>query len=148
VNVVPEPIRALAKTRIGDIFRNDLAAAQDQLRALGIQSDTQLAAFFLEFNATNMSSTSSFEELQELSSPSPQIQSATRFVHEVWGLPREYVALTSCEGEGGYLYSILTGAVYDFDLATREAFLDHPHPKWKDFNTFIEWYLGHQDRES
>jgi hypothetical protein len=115
---------------------------------LGIEPDSQFAAFFVEFNATNMYSTSSYEELQDLSSPSPQIAGVTRFVREVWGLPREYVCLTSCDGEGGYLYSIRTGAVYDFDLANREAFLSCPHTRWRDFNSFIEWFLGPQDRRA
>ena len=67
----------------------------------------------------------------------------TRFAHEVWELPEKYVAFTSVEGEGAYLYDKVTGQVWDFELASREAFLAGKHqPKWNSFFEFMTWYLG------
>ena len=131
---VPERIRMLALSRPGDVRRKNPGEIVERLRELGVDPDSQLAAFFREFSTSNMLSASSPETLVDPPRP-------TRFIHEVWKLPQEYVCITSCEGEGCYLYSTRTGAVYDFGLATRAAFLADPVARWKDFDTFIEWYL-------
>jgi hypothetical protein len=138
---VPEHIRTLALSRPWDARRRRPDDVIEQLRKLGIEADSQLATFFREFIAPNLLSSSSLETLMDPASPSPQMGRATSFVREVWELPHEYVCLTSCEGEGCYLYSTRTGAVYDFELRTREEFLANQIAKWRDFNTFIEWYL-------
>ena len=141
VAAVPDNVSALARTRPGDVIRHDPDAASAALQQLGVDPDSQMAAFFRQFCAVNMLSTSSYESLSDPCEPTPQMALGTRFVREVWGLPDEYVCLTSCEGEGCYLYSTRTGAVYDFELASRERFLAAPVETWRDFNTFIEWFL-------
>ena len=67
---------------------------------------------------------------------------ATRFVHEVWSAQQELVCFSSVEGEGAYLYSIQSEAVWDFSLASSGDFADGTAPNWPSFFAFMRWYLA------
>ena len=125
----------------GDVLRKNKKKAISELNNLGIPEESQIFKFFEEFTITLFISTSSDEELMDISEPSNQIFTGTEFVHEVWEIPDHYICLTSCEGEGCYLYSKETQAVYDFSLSDRVGFLSSPTPTWESFFEFIEWYL-------
>lgn len=139
---VPDQIRQLALSRKGDVLRKEYLIAQAEMRKLDISTESEIFAFFSEFKASALYSTSSYEELMDVSEPTPQIALGTSFVRDVWKLPAEYICLTSAEGEGCYLYSTQTDAVYDFALAEHESFLWNPMPRWESFFQFIEWYLS------
>ena len=49
-------------------------------------------------------------------SPTPQLRSATEFAREVYEVPEGFICLTSCEGEGFYLYECGTEAVFDLGV--------------------------------
>ena len=138
---IPESLVELCLAQQGDVECDDRAAAAQELERLGIPGDSQFTAFYLRFCPTVFSSPHSYEELNDLTRGS--VRDATAFVHETWELPHEFVCLTSCEGEGCYLYSKETGAVYDFSLADRDTFVAQlPQPIAPDIFRFIEWYLG------
>jgi hypothetical protein len=110
---------------------------------LGVSPQSEFFAFYSAFNAINLHSEASYETLLDVSEPTASVARATAFVREVWELPRDFICITSCEGEGCYLYSTLTEAVYDFSLADRELFIRNPVPKWHTFFEFVEWFLSH-----
>jgi hypothetical protein len=139
---IPASIRQLALLRKGEVLRNARVNAQNEMIKLGITPESEFFAFFSEFNASVLFSTSSYEELMDVSEPTPQIAAGTTFVREVWEIPSEFICLTSCEGEGCYLYSTKSNAVYDFSLAEWDEFMRNPVARWKSFFDFIEWYLS------
>ena len=127
----------------GDTARSDISNVKTQLKYLGISEDSQFGHFFTKHCITFFVSNVSNEELMDLTCPNDEIAVGTDFIREVWELPEEYICLTSCEGEGGYLYNREDGAVYDFDLAKRDDFLNgNKVVIASTFYGFIEWYLG------
>jgi len=126
-----------------DTLRTDKDAAKQALIELGVPLDSEFAEFYLKYYSPDMVSTVSNEYIVELTSPSEQIATGTKFVHEVWGVPENYICFTSCQGEGGYLLDRLTGKVWDFDLANRNEFITGNIPaKWNGFFEFLIWYLS------
>jgi len=122
-SAIPEDIRDLVLAQRGNVRRTAKELAKTELLKLGIRAGSEIYEFFTEFNITLFISQTSYEQLCDVCEPTPQIWDGTVFVREVWGVPEEFVCLTSAEGEGCYLYSNTTEAVYDFELADRENFL-------------------------
>ena len=113
---------------------------------LGIPPTTELFSFCSEYCLSNLFSETSSEALVDVCEPSEEMAVGTRFIQETWELPCEYVALTSCQGEGAFLYSKATHRVFDFSLENRQEFLQQPHARWKGFYEFLYWYLAaHSD---
>lgn len=139
---VPETLRTLVLKQRGHILREAKDKARLELARLGVRDGSELHRFFMEFQIGLFLSSSSDEELSDLCAPTPQIAAGTTFVREVWGLPQEYLCLTSAQGEGCYLYSNVTEAVYDFFLFGRDEFLEMPSPRWSSFFEFMHWYLA------
>ncbi len=142
VSTIPENIRELVMKQSGQVLRQDKESAVFELARLGIVPGSEIYEFFVEFAITLFISTSSDESLMDVAEPNPEILVGTEFVHEVWGIPEQYICLTSCEAEGCYLLSKETQSVYDFSLSERDAFISKPVPSWKSFFEFIEWYLS------
>ncbi|WP_431424964.1 hypothetical protein [Bacteroides hominis] len=59
-------------------------------------------------------------------------------------LPKEYLPLDSFEAEGGFFYNRNTGEVLEIELGEKLINFQNGKlsPQWKDFNSFLEWYLG------
>jgi hypothetical protein len=141
--MIPDELRRLVEKQRGHIHRNDCTKVERALSELGISRDSEFAQFFLEYVITFFPSSVSDEELCDIAEPTFQIRAGTTFAHEVWELPERYVCFTTCEGEGGYLYDKESGAVFDFSLATRDAFVEgREPPRWRSFFEFMRWYLG------
>jgi len=138
LNQIPEQLRNLILKQPGEIFRTDKEEVILELRKLGVNEESQLYVFFKEFVITFYPSTTSDEELTDIMHG---IFMSTEFVQETWGIPDQYICLTSAEGEGCYLYSKETESVYDFSLEDRENFILSPIPRWKTFFEFLEWFL-------
>jgi hypothetical protein len=140
--LIPEALKSLVESQMGDVRRKDRAAAERALQRLGIAPDSEFGEFFLAYRHTLFRSDASYEKLVDLADPTEQIASGTRFAHEVWELPEELILLTSGEGEGGYLWNKRTGTVSDFSLADQKAFLrGEIPPRWGSFFEFMTWYL-------
>lgn len=139
--MIPEKLANLIESQPGDIFRTDRAAAAAVLESLGIDPDCELSRFFLTYQITVFRSKSSYEMLCDIDND--EISTGTDFIHEVWELPEKYICLTTCQGEGCYLYDKSTGKVLDFDLGERAQFLDGDiKTEWPGFFDFLTWYLG------
>lgn len=141
--MIPDDLRWLVEKQLGHVHRRDRAKAERALAELGIHADSEFAQFFRDYAITLFGSDVSNEELVDIAEPTFRIAAGTRFVQEVWELPERYICFTSCQGEGGYLYDKESGAVFDFSLATRDAFVEGLEPaRWGSFFEFMCWYLG------
>lgn len=130
------------------------------LAELGIPLECELAELYLQYDPGVFLSDSSYEQLVDVLvkfadgfEPTPfdaletPVGMATNFIREVWGLPDNLICLTTCEGEGGYLYDSVSEAIYDFGLDERDDFIAGKlAPLWKSFYEFLDWYLS--DRRS
>jgi hypothetical protein len=140
--MIPAQLRELCEKQPGKIHRADRGEAQRALQDLGIPLQSEFAEFYLEYSPINFLSTTSYESLSDVSEPTRQVEIVTEFAHEVWQIPSQFICFTSGEGEGGYLYNILDGSVWDFELSTRQEFLDGKQsPMFSSFFAFLVWYL-------
>ena len=141
--MIPDKLRFLVEQQAGDVARSNLVAAQRALSELEIPPESEFAEFYRTYRVTLFQSDVSDEQLCDISEPSTEIAKGTRFVREVWKIPEQYICLTSVQGEGAYLYDKSTGKVWDFALASRDAFLSgRERPKWDSFFDFMTWYLA------
>jgi hypothetical protein len=140
---VPNHIEKLAESaRFGTYKRKSPLQAQAAMQKLGIPTNSEFYSFCSEFCLGCFSSKTSHESLVDVCDPSEEVSLGTKFIHEVWELPSEYISFTTCEGEGAFLYSIKTGGIYDFSLVEREQFIQNPKPRWQSFYVFLAWYLA------
>jgi hypothetical protein len=138
-----DDLRKVVERKPGIVLRPDRARAEQALSELDIPLDSEFAEFFLEYMIELFVSPVSDESICDVSEPSCEVMAGTEFVHEVWGLPEQFICFTTVEGEGGYLYDRTTGSVWDFSLATRDAFVNGcERPRWQSFFEFMAWYLG------
>jgi hypothetical protein len=141
--MVPPLLKNLIEQQKGEVNRSDRAAAETALIALGIPLESELAEFFLNYQISLFQSGVSDEQLCDIAEPSEEIAAGTQYVREAWQLPERYICLTSAQGEGAYLYEKNTGKVWDFNLASREAFLaGKENARWNGFFEFLAWYLS------
>jgi hypothetical protein len=138
-----DEMRGLLGRKTGIVARLDRQRAERALIELGIPLDSEFAWFFSNYMIALFVSPASYESICDVSEPTSQVRHRTEFGHDVWELPERYVCFTTCEGEGGYLYDKESGAVFDFSLATRDAFVEgREPPRWRSFFEFMRWYLG------
>ena len=136
-------MRRLIERQSGIVARPDRSKAEGALTDLGVPLDSEFAWFFTNYMIELFVSPVSSESIRDVSEPSTEIKYGTEFAHEVWELPEHYVCFTTCQGEGGYLYDKESGAVFDFSLATRDAFVEgREPPRWRSFFEFLHWYLA------
>lgn len=163
--MIPDKILTLLNERdYQPLSDEEQAIAAKTLRALEVDESSQLWQVYSKYSVhmlNNFDFTKRTEALCELVEvisyfvdenknvvpratdlADTHIGSATLFVREVWTVPDNLVCLTSIEGEGGYLYDILTEAIYDFDLdQLNDLTTGQLQPRWKNFWSFLEWYL-------
>ncbi|RQR28034.1 SMI1/KNR4 family protein [Burkholderia sp. Bp9143] len=112
------------------------------LQDLGVASDTDFGQFYLKYQG-GFISPRPVAELLDIEGPSiPAIPDQTEYVRDRYGIPEQYLALTSDESEGMYLYGKDDGAVYDLDISVLNYFLKWKVPaRWATFNDFLIWYF-------
>lgn len=138
-----DQMRKLIEQQAGIVRRSDRSKAEEAVADLGVPLDSEFAWFFTNYLIELFVSPVSFESIREISEPSTEIKSGTEFAREVWELPARYICFTTCQGEGGYLYDKESGAVFDFSLAKRDAFVEgREPPRWRSFFEFLHWYLA------
>jgi hypothetical protein len=136
-------LRELIDKQQHKTLRTDKADAIEALAELGISLDCELAELLLERNLCTLYSEGALSDLVDISSPNRDIELSTNFVHSVWELPERYLCISSCQGEGGYLYDRSSHEVIDFELATRTDFLAGNYlQKWDTFYEFLIWFLS------
>ncbi|PHX51763.1 hypothetical protein AO354_38600, partial [Pseudomonas syringae pv. syringae] len=102
--MIPNELIQLIEKQPGNVHRTDKRSVIEALAALDINLDSELSEFFLNYTITFFKSNSSNEELCDIAEPSNEIEVGTNFIHEVWDLPKNFICLTSVQGEGCYLY--------------------------------------------
>jgi hypothetical protein len=141
--MIPTSLSILVEKQSGNVHRSNLSAVEFALKDLKIPLDSEFAKFFLTYTITLYKSAVSEEQLCDIADPTPEIAFGTRYVHDVWELPEQYICISSIQGEGAYLYDVKTGKVWDFDLASREAFVSGlQRANWNSFYDFMIWYLS------
>ena len=144
--MVPDQLIELVEQQAGNVHRSNPEIVRNALLELGVSLESEFAEFFLSFAITLFLSDVSDEELCDIAEPTEQIKVGTEFVHEVWGIPENYICFTTAEGEGAYLYDKVSGGVWDFELASRKRFLScEIGAQWESFFGFMIWYLGGQE---
>ncbi|WP_176051065.1 SMI1/KNR4 family protein [Burkholderia sp. BCC1644] len=112
------------------------------LQDLGVASDTDFGQFYLKYQG-GFISPRPVAELLDIEGPSiPAIPDQTEYVRDRYGIPEQYLALTSDESEGMYLYGNDDGAVYDLDISDLNDFINgNISARWATFNDFLIWYF-------
>lgn len=141
--MIPKKLLNLIKKQTGNIHRRDVDSATAALESLKIPLTSEFAEIYKNYRPANFTSSSSNEYILDVCVPSEQIQGATEFIHAIWELPENLICFTSLQGEGGYLFDLVTGSVSDFNLANYDKFIagDIP-PRWSSFYNFMTWFLS------
>ena len=140
--MIPQQLVTLIESQPCFRQRPDTAEVSRALTTLGIALDSEFAQIYLAYHPADFESRANDEVLMDIAEPTEEILMGTEFIHEVWELPHNFVALTSLQGEGGYLLDKDSGGVWDFDLGDREAFIAGRIPaRWAGFFEFIHWLL-------
>ncbi len=134
----------------------DQRLVNEALTALGISLDSELGEFYLNYDPTLLCRRAASKELVDFLVPvvdgterpcvdvfETPIGVCTEFVRDLWETPNTMVCLTTAEGEGAYLYDIMSGVIYDFGLQQRRELASGKlKPRWTSFYKFLEWYLS------
>lgn len=113
-----------------------LAETLDSLSQLGITPESELAYFYLHYDA---SAVRGWYDLNEID----QVQEATDYAHSELKVPSNYIALTGVEGQGIVLYNRKNQAVYDVEFGQFGQLADGSlSPVATSFQGFLEWCKG------
>lgn len=141
--MIPLDIEQLMAKQPGQVARGDATPVAAALARLGIDEGTEFAEFFRAYRVSTVASTESTEELMDLLTPSEQIRDATEFARDAYDLVLGYVALTSGEGEGFYLYSVARGGIFDVGVDEFDSLeAGRLQPRWATFYDFVRWFLA------
>jgi hypothetical protein len=141
--MIPADIQQLMAKQPGQVARDDAAPVAAELARLGIDKRNQFGEFFREYRVSTVASSASTEELMDLLSPSEQVRDATQFARDAYDLVEGYVALTSGEGEGFFLYRVKGGEVFDLAVDDFDALeAGQVQPRWSTFYDFLRWFLA------
>lgn len=144
--MIPKPVKLFLAKDAGDIIRSDVKSALQVLRQLGIDPATEFGEFYLEYQGSFISPRPVAELLDIEGSAIPAIPDQNAYAQERYQLPETFLALTSDESEGMYLYNKDDRTVYDFDFSEYKALVSGQLPaRWKSFNDFLLWYFDEQE---
>ena len=125
----------MAEQQLGTIHRENKIRVKHELQSLEININSEIATFLLNFRVGNFHSDVSKEELNDIESPTPQIRETSEWLWADYDIDSKFIALTSFESEGGYLYDRSCGEVIEFEFPSKEI------NRWKSYFEFISWYL-------
>lgn len=140
--MIPIKVRAFLAKDTGQVLRNDHQSALQVLHHLAVDSASEFGEFYLAYQGSFISPRP-VAELLDIEGPAiPSVIDQTEYVIDRYHLSPSFLALTSDESEGMYLYNKEDKAVYDFDLGEYEEFISGKiAPRWKSFNDFLLWYF-------
>ncbi|WBS02548.1 hypothetical protein OU994_30645 [Pseudoduganella sp. SL102] len=143
--MIPVRVRAFLAKETGDVLRNDRPSALHMLRRLGVDASTEFGEFYLTYQG-NFISPRAVAELLDIEGPQiPAIPDQTDYVRDRYRFPEKFLALTSDESEGMYLFDREDGTVHDFDLCEYDDFVKGRVPaRWRSFNAFLSWYFDEE----
>lgn len=140
--MIPINVKSYLSKDVGDILRGKRQSALKVLHQLGVEPATEFGDFYLQFQG-GFISPKPLAELLDIEGPAiPAIPDQTEYARDRFQLPEKFLALTSDESEGMYLYNKHDQGVYDFDLTKVADFLSNRvSPRWFSFNEFLTWYF-------
>ena len=140
--MIPSKVESYLATVSGDVIRTDPKSAERVIRSLGVDPGSELGACYLKYQGSFISPRP-VAELLDIEGPAiPAIPDQTDYVRDRYHVPDQYLALTSDESEGMYLYGKDDEAVYDLDIGALDDFLEGNMPaRWATFNDFLVWYF-------
>ena len=116
--------------------KSSQAEVRQDLRRLEIAETTEFAEFYLRFGAYSVRG---WYELNEMH----KVWDWTQFVRKEFGVPSNYVALTSIEGQGVTLYNRDTEQVFDVELGHFDKLTDGTLlPVATTFSDFLKWCMS------
>lgn len=141
--MIPADIQQLMAKQPGQVARGDATLVGPELARIGVDEQSELGEFFRAYRVSTIASSASTEELMDLLLPSHQVRDATEFARDTYDLAEGYVALTSGEGEGFYLYRVKSGEVFDLGVDEFDALeAGQLQPRWSNFYDFLRWFLS------
>lgn len=140
--MIPVEVKNFLAKDTGDVIRHDRNSAIQSLMLLGVSPGTQLGEFYLQYQGSFISPRL-LAELLDIEGPAiPAIPDQTEYVRDRYHIPEKFLALTSDESPGMYLYNKEDAKVYDLDIAVYKEFMAGLIPaKWESFNEFLVWYF-------
>jgi len=118
------------------------ASAIAVLHDLGISVESEFGEFYSKYRGGFIGPKPISELLKIISEGIPTIPNQTEYVRNRYNIPAQYLAITTDEGEGMYLYNKSDQAVYDLDIGYLDEFLNNKLPaRWSSFNEFLVWYF-------
>ena len=140
--MIPESIINYLAQEGDSVLRKDASPAFEALRQLEIDRKTELGEFYTKYKG-GFISPEPRPELLDIAGPAiPAVPDQTEYVLDRYELPVEFVALTSDESEGMYLYNKNNQSVYDFNVGqTQELVNGEIQPRWNSFYEFLSWFF-------
>jgi hypothetical protein len=140
--MIPSKVEQYLTTVSGDVTRTDPKVAEKVLLNLGVAPSSELGEFYLKYQGSFISPRP-VAELLDIEGPAiPAIPDQTDYVRDRYHIPEQYLALTSDESEGMYLYNKDDQAVYDLDIGVLEDLVNgRLSARWQTFNDFLAWYF-------
>lgn len=121
--------------------REDKEDVLNVLDSLNIDHSSDFAQYYIETYGL-LISPKPIADLLDIDMIASQIS----YILERYDLPSEFIALTSDESEGMYLYNAKNQKVYDFELAHYTDFVERKiEPRWETFNEFLLWFVDEQN---
>ena len=144
--MIPQKVKDYLAKDTGDVLRQDKKRAFHALSQLGVDPNSEFGEFYMEYQGSFISPRP-IAELLDIEGPAiPAIPDQTEYSQDRYQLPEKFLALTSDESEGMYLYNKDDHAVYDFDLGEYKDFMNGKVPaRWESFNSFLVWYFDSTD---
>ncbi|WP_372722238.1 hypothetical protein [Novipirellula sp.] len=112
------------------------------LSEIGIAPDSTIAELYTRFGWSFRTRSARYELL----APS-EIAEWTGYAHDELGVPRDFIALTSNEGQGIFLMDRNSGTVYDVAYGQFDSLENGTLPPVAEsFADFLVWYVGDEQR--
>ena len=141
--MIPQSVVNYLSQEGDQILRENTAAVLEALRKIGIEPETELGEFYIRYRGGFLSPLPRPELLDLLGPAIPAIPDQTEYVLERYELPEAFIALTSDESEGMYLYNKEDRSVYDFDVGNSQELVDGMiEARWRTFNEFLTWFFN------
>jgi hypothetical protein len=141
--MIPVEVKANIALQGLEMLRRDRQQAQQHLGQLGIKEESAFGQFFLEYEG-GFSIGPKHKDMLDVVGPAyPSIGDATSFIHRAYGVPQNFICITSPEGEGFVLYDKRTESVYDTGLDELPALLSGDlQPRWQTFFDYLRDYFS------
>ncbi|MBP4047413.1 SMI1/KNR4 family protein [Chromobacterium violaceum] len=141
--MIPISVENFLQKKKGDIFRKNITSAATVLHRLGISESSQFGEFYMKYQGAFVSPKDEPELLDIDDVAIPAIPDQTEYIKDVHGIPDNYLALTTDESEGMYLYDKNNGTVFDVNFEDIPLLINGSLSEtWSDFNSFLTWYFS------